>query len=183
MNEYLSHHGILGQKWGVRRFQNFDGSYTRKGLERYNKKKDSYDSAKSEYKSTKEKYKSGAATKQNVKDAKSDYKLTKRDMNKSYKKLKYDKLADQGKEMFSQGKRIKVNEKREATLAATTTIAAAAVTHLATKGKKISTRYGDIPVSTVAPAAITVGGAVIGGLLAAKNTHTNKRLRAFYGHK
>lgn len=27
----LSHHGILGQKWGVRRFQNKDGSYTAAG--------------------------------------------------------------------------------------------------------------------------------------------------------
>ena len=31
---YLMHHGILGQKWGVRRFQNKDGSYTREGKER-----------------------------------------------------------------------------------------------------------------------------------------------------
>lgn len=32
---YLAHHGILGQKWGVRRFQNTDGSYTAAGKERY----------------------------------------------------------------------------------------------------------------------------------------------------
>lgn len=31
----LSHHGILGQKWGVRRFQNEDGSLTAAGKERY----------------------------------------------------------------------------------------------------------------------------------------------------
>lgn len=31
----LYHHGILGQKWGVRRFQNEDGSYTPAGKQRY----------------------------------------------------------------------------------------------------------------------------------------------------
>lgn len=31
---YLIHYGIEGQKWGVRRFQNEDGTYTSEGLER-----------------------------------------------------------------------------------------------------------------------------------------------------
>lgn len=34
-SEALSHHGILGQKWGVRRFQNEDGSLTEDGRKRY----------------------------------------------------------------------------------------------------------------------------------------------------
>ena len=41
MNNNLQHHGIKGQKWGVRRFQNKDGSLTAKGKKRYND--DEYD--------------------------------------------------------------------------------------------------------------------------------------------
>lgn len=34
----LSHHGIKGQKWGIRRFQNKDGTLTAKGKSRYSSK-------------------------------------------------------------------------------------------------------------------------------------------------
>lgn len=34
-NDELRHHGIKGQKWGVRRFQNLDGTLTYEGKERY----------------------------------------------------------------------------------------------------------------------------------------------------
>lgn len=34
-SDHLEHHGIKGQKWGVRRFQNKDGTYTSAGKERY----------------------------------------------------------------------------------------------------------------------------------------------------
>ena len=32
MNIYLAHHGVKGMKWGVRRYQNVDGSLTEEGI-------------------------------------------------------------------------------------------------------------------------------------------------------
>lgn len=36
-SETLAHHGIIGQKWGVRRYQNSDGSLTAEGKKRKNR--------------------------------------------------------------------------------------------------------------------------------------------------
>ena len=35
MEYIISHHGIRGQKWGIRNYQNPDGSLTEEGRERY----------------------------------------------------------------------------------------------------------------------------------------------------
>jgi hypothetical protein len=34
-DEHLAHHGILGMKWGIRRYQNKDGTLTPEGRKRY----------------------------------------------------------------------------------------------------------------------------------------------------
>ena len=36
-SEVLKHYGVLGMKWGVRRYQNKDGTYTDQGKKRYRK--------------------------------------------------------------------------------------------------------------------------------------------------
>ena len=38
----LAHHGIRGQKWGVRRYQNPDGTLTEEGKRRFGKRLEKY---------------------------------------------------------------------------------------------------------------------------------------------
>lgn len=47
-SKQLQHHGILGQKWGVRRYQNYDGSLTSAGKSRLSKKDEKWVKKKSE---------------------------------------------------------------------------------------------------------------------------------------
>jgi hypothetical protein len=54
MNEtWLAHHGIKGQRWGVRRFQNPDGTLTEAGKKKYGSQ-DNYDVEKLAKKRTKD---------------------------------------------------------------------------------------------------------------------------------
>lgn len=66
----LYHHGVLGQKWGVRRYQNADGSYKAGAKGRYD---DSDTSSKS-------------AAGAKFKSAKANYKQANKEYNKSFNK-------------------------------------------------------------------------------------------------
>ena len=183
MNNELQHYGILGMKWGVRRYQNYDGSYTKKGLERYNKSKDKYDDTKEQYKKSKQNYRYGSGTRKDIRVAKNEYKLAKNTLKKNYRQLKNDKLADQGKQLYDQGKRITINNTKAHMAMVGTSIAAAGASHLAFKGKSISTKYGDIPLDIIAPAVISVGKIAVEGAITGKTHIENRKLRYYYGHK
>ena len=80
----LYHWGVKGMKWGIRRYQNYDGSYTKAGLKRYNAAMDSYDKRLSEYKTAK----TSGATGDALRLKKAKVKEAKRNVKKHYKHLK-----------------------------------------------------------------------------------------------
>lgn len=172
----LAHHGIKGMKWGVRRYQNYDGSYTKKGLERYRKAESDYNSAKDKQRQIKESYKKGTATRQDVKNARQQVKTEKRKMSNAYDRLKTDKLADEGKKLYRKGKTITGNM-QVAAVAQTAVVLGSNVA-----SSIIASKTGNMRVAALSGYAIAAGGTAVNGILAIKNNRDNKRLRAYYAH-
>lgn len=113
--DYLEHHGILGQKWGVRRYQNEDGSYTDEGEKRYSntergqKAQTKWRRAKNELKKAKK-----TKNKESISKAKNRYKVVKKETKKD-RKYRYnsdDKLRDSFKYGYGHENATKRIEKR-----------------------------------------------------------------------
>lgn len=86
----LVHHGILGMRWGVRRFQNKDGSYTAAGKKRYSIKDVENDLNSA--------IKSNSATYERIKSNTSKLTAQSKSLIQDYKnEFKEAKLSEQGK--------------------------------------------------------------------------------------
>lgn len=168
----LCHYGIKGMKWGVRRYQNYDGSYTKAGVKRYSQAMDVYDKRVSDYKKAKSDGVKGDALR--LKKAK--VKQQKKEVEKHYKHLKLDKKADQGKILYAEGKRITANNKVANTLGKIGTLSLAAASYnYATKA------IPDVRVQR-ALYAIGVTASAAGMVKYVVDKSPNDKLRAYYSH-
>lgn len=166
----LYHYGILGQKWGVRRYQNFDGTYTKKGLQRYYEKKDLYDSSKQKLAELKT-----SGSKEDIKAAKVDVRKNRGQMNKQYRKLKTDMLADKGKERYQRGETITNRA---------TTLKYISKLGFGTAGAAVylyNQAYMKTKTAVLLSSAglVTAGASQVAKFLTEKG---NKELRAYYSH-
>ena len=83
-NEFIYHHGIKGQKWGVRRYQNEDGTLTAAGKKRY---------AEEEDKKVREERKQDAKNRRNLSDSELEAKIKRLKMERELKSLTEEDLS------------------------------------------------------------------------------------------
>lgn len=160
----LAHHGIMGQRWGIRRYQNYDGSYTSAGLKRYNTAKDLYDTAKKAY--------------QEGKISKYDYGMAKRNEKTAYKQLKKDAMAEKGRYLREKGQTITGNTLKSSVVGAIGSGIGSAGFYTAYNMYRNGKNAGMVNALTAA-SAISVGASFAYSLFQGSN---NKAIRMSYLH-
>ena len=192
---YLVHHGIKGMKWGIRRYQNYDGSYTQAGLKRVRSSMDEYERKEQKYKDTKAAYKqakkSGEDTfgyKTKVTNARMRRNEAKTKLEKDYKHLKKDKAADQGKELYSKGVRVRENAKVVKALSTIGSLSLTAAAYDYRSGGKITSFVNDLLGATAdVPVTNILAGVAVGALAGSAGVKVaseipNNKLREYYSH-
>lgn len=167
----LTHYGVLGMKWGVRRRRTSTGTYTKKGVEVFDKKLENYEAAKQKVKDLKKSGDDKAYL-----SAKRDRNIAKKELERSYKQVKLDYKADQGKELYRSGKTVTgntaVNQMAQVSIMAGSVVA----------NRVIRSTIGDAKTANIASASIAIGGTAVNAIMAGKTRSDNNKLRAYYAH-
>ena len=178
----LKHYGVRGMRWGVRRYQNYDGTYTQKGMQRYKKADSEYRVQKSKVEALKDRYKSsGGAAKESLKGEllteKQNLKGSKRKLDQAYKDLRLANRADKGKDLYRRGNTITMNQSKRlvtAKVAGTgASVGAIALEYLKNSGVM------DRRIATISQASIAAGAALVTGLVYGSTLSQDKKMREY----
>ena len=173
-NNELYHYGVKGMKWGVRRYRNYDGSYTKAGVKRFDSSLDKYDKADTRYKNAKAEYKKNRradGSKTELTNARMRRKEAKKkkQLTKDYKHLKQDKLGDQGKELYSKGKTVSSNNSVTSVMSKIGGMAVSAAAYNYQTGSLGNQRVTNFL------AGIGAGGLAVAGLKSVVDNSQNKK--------
>lgn len=108
---YLQHHGIKGMRWGIRRYQNRDGTLTKAGQKRYNKETEKIKEEKrvlANQAKTKAKLDKLDAARKDLED--------RRDKLNGVKKPEEKKMAAQEAKSETRAKKVSISDMDDATL-------------------------------------------------------------------
>lgn len=170
-SDELYHYGIKGMKWGVRKFRKSGGSYTKKGLNVFDREMKNYETANQKVKSLKK-----TGDKDSRLAAKGERRAAKDKLNQAYKQVKRDYRADKGKRLYENGKTITGNMRRNMLAQAGIVVGSCVV------NKMIKSSTGNARVANIATSTINIGATAVNAMIAAKTTIENRNLRAYYGH-
>lgn len=161
-------------RWGVRRYQKYDGTYTKRGEERYKKSEAEYEEQKRKVKELRKKSDLGDSTKKGEYDsAKRSLEKSKKILSSDYNKLKKAVKIDKGKSLASSGKGIIDLAARRNAISAGILIGGPAVANAVVK-------YGNVSLNQHQANWISAG--MIGAAMIVRRYYNSKisDLRAYY---
>lgn len=182
MENELYHHGILGQKWGVRRFQNPDGSLTSAGKKRYDTgsvKENRHDrAARASNRDAddleKHGYKDEAAAVRQV----AARQQAKADAVRAKQQAKKDAVIGKGRRLYRSGETIERSQGKAAAAALAINVGAIAA-------QRALYKYGNRSSLSMAKAsvAITAGAVAANAIIAAKASSDQKAMREYWAQR